>query len=187
MGSLLQRTRLPFLIRDEAGVDARHEPAWIRRKMPHFHVWGWISGAPEQTRRDFPALERHVCAKELMKSILVVNGRYVCLTTSRTVRGWTNWPASKPIFETAKIRSNVSNMHNSIVLFFRPSQGDSSAARRQARRCARARGHSGRGAHSVTPNTHPTSTCFRYASGERTHAHKMWCAGESRGCRSLRA
>ena len=123
MGSLLQRTRLPFLIRDEAGVDARHEPAWIRRKMPHFHVWGWISGAPEQTRRDFPALERHVCAKELMKSILVVNGRYVCLTTSRTVRGWTNWPASKPIFETAKIRSNVSNMHNSIVLFFRPSQG----------------------------------------------------------------
>ena len=38
MRSLMQRTRRPISVRDEAGVDAGHEPAWIRRKMPYLHV-----------------------------------------------------------------------------------------------------------------------------------------------------
>ena len=34
----MQRARRPICVPDEAGVDAGHEPAWIRREMPYLHV-----------------------------------------------------------------------------------------------------------------------------------------------------
>ena len=79
---------------------------------------------------------------DLMKSILVVNGRDVCLPTGLTAQGWTNWSASKPIFETAKLRSNVSHMHNSTLGKFLTglAAGLRRTHQQQARRCPGARG-----------------------------------------------
>ena len=34
----MQRARRPICVPDEAGVDAGHEPAWIRRKMPYRYL-----------------------------------------------------------------------------------------------------------------------------------------------------